>query len=293
MTTSKFPKIYALTYKEVEDILTGPVEVTEKVDGSQFGFGVIDGKLVVRSKGTEMNIDTPQGLFTGAVATVKAAFKKGLLPDGDFFYGESVQNKRHNKLTYDRVPTGNICLFGIKRADGSFETDHAVLSAEAERLGIDVVPLLYSGTITMEDLEKLLDTPSKFGPMMEGIVVKNYELPGKYSPIMVAKLVREDFKEVMRQRPTKGKDNDTKIAELFECYRTEARWDKAIQRVRETGADMTNRAVIGDLIRGLITDIIEEEEDRIKDALWLALKKDFERTVTKGFVDYFLSQNNK
>lgn len=36
--THQYPKIYALGSVEVVDILKYPVEVTEKVDGSQIGF---------------------------------------------------------------------------------------------------------------------------------------------------------------------------------------------------------------------------------------------------------------
>jgi len=46
-----FPKIYSYGYKEVSGILTGEIEVTEKIDGSQFNFGLVDGEIYFRSKG--------------------------------------------------------------------------------------------------------------------------------------------------------------------------------------------------------------------------------------------------
>jgi hypothetical protein len=40
MKTSAFPKILHIGNKQISDLFDGVVEITEKVDGSQLGFGV-------------------------------------------------------------------------------------------------------------------------------------------------------------------------------------------------------------------------------------------------------------
>lgn len=46
MTLHSFPKIFAVGTSYIQDLLNGEVEVTEKVDGSQFVFGKINGEEI-------------------------------------------------------------------------------------------------------------------------------------------------------------------------------------------------------------------------------------------------------
>jgi hypothetical protein len=48
-----FPKIFAIGQDYIKDIFDGEVEVTEKIDGSQFVFGKLAGELYFRSKGKQ------------------------------------------------------------------------------------------------------------------------------------------------------------------------------------------------------------------------------------------------
>lgn len=45
------PKIYALGQRWNHGIFEDLVQVEEKIDGSQFSFGFVDGKVECRSKG--------------------------------------------------------------------------------------------------------------------------------------------------------------------------------------------------------------------------------------------------
>src|SRR3990167_7567137 len=104
-----YPSIYNLGHKAVVDILNWPVMVQEKVDGSQFSFGVDDdGSILIRSKGATMYVDAPQKMFSGAVETVKRL--AGVLHNGWTYRGEVLSKPKHNVLAYDRVPTGNIVI---------------------------------------------------------------------------------------------------------------------------------------------------------------------------------------
>lgn len=196
-----FPKIFAIGKKYVDDILDGEVEITEKIDGSQFGFGKIDGELVCRSKGKIQTIDNPDDMFKKAVEHIVSI--QDVLQDGVFFYAELLNKPKHNNLAYENVPKNNLILFGAKDMKDNFVPIHNVLRAYAKILDIDVVPLIFKGEITMGELEKLLDTKSFLGGVkIEGFVIKNYNKPFMLGdvamPLMSGKWVSEEYKEVAK-----------------------------------------------------------------------------------------------
>lgn len=294
--TSKFPKIYRVDAPEVTGIFDGPVEITEKIDGSQFGFGLINDELVCRSKGALLHQgSTCAGLFAGAVVHVRS-IKDSLTP-GWFYYGEAVQNKRHNKLTYDRVPKGHIVLFGIKKVTEQgavFIDDWNVLNEEAQRLGIDVAPLIYAGVMdSVNDLEELLNKPSVFGAQfMEGVVVKRYGICGRdCSSLMVAKLVNDEFREVQKSKKARKTDKGAaeQLAEIIECYHTTARFDKAIQHLRDAGQLTGTNADIKYLVQEVQRDLLEEEAENIKNDLWAVFSKTIVKGCVKDLANYYMA----
>ena len=66
-----YSDIFALGHKAVLDIFADEVVLEEKIDGSQFSFGLHEGRIQCRSKNTEQFIDAPDGLFQKAVDVVK------------------------------------------------------------------------------------------------------------------------------------------------------------------------------------------------------------------------------
>lgn len=276
--THQYPKIYALGSVEVADILTYPVEVTEKVDGSQIGFGVIDGELIIRSKGSLIVPQQPNNLFKNATEYI-ITIKDRLEPDW-FYYGECLQSPRHNKLKYDRVPRNNIALYGVKDDKGGFHGWEMVKSI-AEGLNIDCVPILGKGCYTVEELEELLEIKSFLGGDIEGIVIA--------SPFISAKLVRQEFKEVMRKKKVKSVQGDTDkaIHEVFSAFCTQSRWDKAIQHLRESGEIVGSSKDIGLIIREIQRDVLEEEESYLKELLWSMFRRKFLSAVVEGFPKYY------
>ena len=72
---SSYGSIYALGHKAVATILDGEVEATEKIDGSQFSFGMVAGRLVCRSKGQVIDQNDP-GMFRLAVQSAIGAMQR-------------------------------------------------------------------------------------------------------------------------------------------------------------------------------------------------------------------------
>src|SRR5688572_14572618 len=107
-----YGSIYALGHKAVATILEGlSVEATEKVDGSQLSFGVIDGELRIRSKGQELHLGADNGMFNLAVANIEAMANS--LVANWVYRGEYLMKPKHNTLAYERVPHNNIILFDV------------------------------------------------------------------------------------------------------------------------------------------------------------------------------------
>lgn len=314
MKSHGFPKIYTVGSSEVKDVFNGAVEITEKLDGSCIGFGIVDGELIVRSKNKELSLTKPESMFAGAVAYIKSIRDK--LPKDVFFYGECVSKPRHNVLTYKTVPAGFVALFAMvdtgmwaakdsntelsSNDDESSSRDakfhrYDELADWAKVLGMGIVQLLWDkkipeGMNVIPLLESFLSKESALGGRMEGIVIKNYSVPqilhGRYCPITIAKMVSDDFKEVKVRKIVKA-DGVSKLDELFDMYRTEARWQKAIQHLEERGELSYNAKDIGLVIQEAHRDLIEECEESFKNALYAMFRKQWLNAATLGAAEYY------
>ena len=182
-------------HRSIVDIFDGPVLVQEKVDGSQISFGVLDGKLSMRSKGVPLDLEQPNSMFALGVEAVKRV--QHLLVDGWVYRGEYLSKPKHNTLAYDRVPSNHIALFDIEilsLGPQNFALS-ATVEAEAERLGFEAAPVLHDGFIgTTNDLRAMLDRVSCLGgAKIEGVVVKNYAKFTDDHKVMMGKLVSDEI----------------------------------------------------------------------------------------------------
>jgi hypothetical protein len=282
-----YPKIFALGHRAVSTIFDDDVIVEEKVDGSQFSFGKFDGKLRCRSKGKEIDLDVPEKMFMAAVDAVRERFHQ--LKDGYTYRGEYLQKPTHNALAYDRVPQGHIMIFDINTGHESYLSPSAKAS-EADIIGFECVPLIWHGKVcSSTELKSYLDRESILGGQkIEGVVVKSLTQFGPDKKAMMGKFVSEAFKEVHKKawgesNPT-GKDI---VAQLVLQYRSEMRWEKAIQHLRDDGVLTNSPQDIGKLIQSIKQDVREECEDAIKEALFKWAWPSVERQLIKGFPEFY------
>jgi hypothetical protein len=287
-----YPKIFSIGTDYISDIFKDVVEITEKVDGSQFVFGKINGELQIRSKGAIIHREDPNKMFAEGVEYVCSI--EDQLPDNTVFYTEYLRVPKHNTLVYDRVPKNHICLYGVSTPERSFTKDRFELDQWAWRLDIDAVPLLYHGMVEkVQDIHELLDQKSYLGGEMnrEGIVVKNYQRPfllgGQPIPLMAGKYVSEAFKEVHRANWSKENTGQGKWQLFKQGFRTEARWDKAIQHMRDDGLLANEPKDIGALIKAVKHDIILEEKEEILKFLWREFSDEVLRESVKGLPEYY------
>ena len=283
-----YPKIFAVGTKYIQDIFSGPVEVTEKVDGSQFSFGELDGELFMRSKGAQLFADNPEKMFAKGVEYVLSI--RTMLPPNTIFYVEYLNKPKHNTLSYARVPRNNMMLFGVMSADQQFDCD---LVKNAEMLGIEPVPVLRRGEIaSASELTSLLDAESILGnAKIEGVVVKNYAkqfmLGGSVLPLMAGKYVSESFKEVHRERWGAEEKSKSRLDIFFDSFRTEARWEKAVQHLRDAGVLEGSPKDIGALFKEIHTDIESEEAEEVKAFLWKEFSGELKRRASAGVAEWY------
>jgi len=282
-----YGKIYNVGHAAVDEVFDAPVVVEEKVDGSQFSFGVFDGELRCRSRGQEIHLDGPASMFDKAIETARRL--QPLLHDGWTYRGEFLQKPKHISLAYDRVPEGHVILFDIAIAEEKYLTATEKL-VEAGRLGLETVPLLFEGEInSAEEVRELLDRGSILGGQkIEGIVIKNYQRFQPDGKVMMAKYVSDRYREVHGKTWKKGQTTSGDIIQqIGEQLCTEARWEKAIQHKRERGELENSPRDIGPLLNEINKDVLEECKDDIKDMLFKWAWKNLARRITSGFPEWY------
>lgn len=283
MKLSSYSKILALGHKAIHDILEGEVVVEEKVDGSQFSFGIIDGELQCRSKGCQVHVVEPDGMFKLGVDTSKSLVDK--LTPGWTYRGEYLQKPKHNTLAYGRAPQGNFILFDVETNPSHF-LGRAEKEVEAARLGLEVVPCYYQGPgsdIGLEKLKSFLENISVLGAQkIEGVVIKNYSkftLDGK---LACAKIVSEEFKEIHGVEWKKNNPNKSDVVEmLIAKYGTEPRRRKAVQTLRDGGKLEGTPKDIGLLLKTVSNDILAECKSDLMEELFDHFWKDIARGINK------------
>lgn len=283
---SSYPSIYALGHRAIVDIFASPVVIEEKIDGSQFSMSRTAGALSCRSKGKDIVIEAPEKMFAKAIETASQLD----LHDGWTYRCEYLQSPKHNTLTYARTPAKHLIVFDICTGPETYLRPDAK-RAECDRIGLECVPCFYDGShgVSKGIAEELLQKDSILGGCkIEGFVVKNYNLFTAEKKIAIAKYVSEAFKEKhtlewKSANPTKTDVIQNLITEL----KTEARYNKAIQHLRDNGAITDTLKDIGPLMKELNCDTEKEECDYIKEKLFAHFWPQIRRGITAGVPEFY------
>lgn len=285
-----YPSIYALGHAQLTDLLLDPVLVEEKIDGSQFSFGIFDGELKVRSKGCQMIVDAPEKMFSFAVDYVKSI--KDKLVNGWTYRAEYLRVPKHNVLCYDRIPKNHLVVFDINTAEEVYLSKKEKQEAAAA-IGLEVVPAFYEGKLdSIEMFRELLNTKSCLGGVdIEGVVVKNYFRFDRSKKALMGKFVSEAFKEVHKVEWKSANPGQGDILQiLIGKYKNQARWLKAMQRLRDAGQLEVSPRDIGKLMTAVKEDIKKECEEEIKEELFKWGFHAIERSVVGGLPEWYKEQ---
>lgn len=283
-----YSEIYNLGNKYIEGLLSLPLTVEEKVDGSQFSVRKEGDTLLYRSHGKQIYAEAPEKMFQLVIDNVS-----GLdFHEGWTYRGEYLQTPHHNTLSYTRTPILNWVLFDIDKGDQDYmEYDEKL--AEAQRLGLECVPFLYRGIVTKELLEGFLEKESFLGnTTIEGVVMKNYSFFNTADhKVTMAKFVSEKFKE--DHRASWGAANPHAgdfIENIVTILKTDARWKKAVQHLEENGELLHDPKDIGPLLKELGVDLLKDEETFIREELFKYAWPKIQRGVTAGFAEWYKNQ---
>lgn len=284
---NSYPSVYAVGHAAIKNLFDGEVQIEEKVDGSQFSFCLRDGELECRSKNVQFTPDMANSMFAKAVETVLDL--KPSLVDGYTYRCEFLQKPKHNTLAYDRVPNKNLILFDVNTGLEQY-LSYEEKKAIADGLGLETVPLLYRGEVKNYDqFTGFLENVSILGGCkIEGVVIKNYSQFTKDKKAAMGKYVSESFKEIhsadWKDRNPGKKDV---IEQIILQYRTPARWQKAVQHLKENGIYEGSPRDIGNLMKEVNADIEKECADEIKEILYKNFYKDIQRGITRGLPEWY------
>lgn len=287
-TVPSYCSSYQLTHKILANIFDGEVVVEEKIDGSQFSFGIVNGAISCRSKGVQINMQEPPKLFAKAVDYVKSI--EPLLHKDWVYRGEAVTSRNHNILCYDRVPKNYIIIFDIEISPQNFLSSD-LREKQATRIGLETVPVYLTGSCSLktEELMGLLEKQSILGGQkIEGFVVKNYNKFGPDKKILLGKVVSSQFKEIHSAKW--GENNPNKsdfIKTLAASYKTDARFYKSIIHLKEKDLLTNSCHDIGPLLKEINADILKECKEEIAEKLFKHFWSEISRTVTKGFPEWY------
>jgi hypothetical protein len=282
-----YPSIFNLGHAAIVDLFRDSVILQEKVDGSQFSFGVRDGELFARSKGQQLIVEAPEKMFTKAIESIKSI--QHLLQDGWTYRGEYLSSPHHNTLTYNRIPRNHIILYDIDVGMDQYSIPSDV-ELYANVLGLESVPTFYVGVVeSFDHFMNLLDRESVLGgPKIEGVVIKNYARWGRDKRPLFGKYVRPEFKEqnsiAFRASNPTSKDI---VQQVIATYRNDVRWNKAIQHLRDEGKLENSMRDIPALFREIPEDILKECREEIEKALWEWAWPKIRRGLTAGLPEYY------
>lgn len=287
MNVHSYPKLWNIGHSAIVDLLKDDVVVEEKVDGSQWSFGVFNGEVRCRSKGKDQLVDAPDKTFMEAISEVVTMAP--LLKDGWTYRGEYLQKPKHNTLPYDRIPAKHIVLFDVNPCDGQWLT-RAEKEAEAARIGLEIVPVLFEGRLeSIAQIEAVLKLTSYLGgPQIEGVAIKNYHRFGADGKPLFGKHVRESFKE---QHSAEWKSKHQSMGDIRDAlgkqFQAPARWQKAVQRLRDEGKLTNSPQDIGSLMKIVQADLDEEAKSEVQVELMKWAWPHIVRVAARGLPEWY------
>lgn len=277
----------------------------EKIDGSQFSFGKVTDKyggtrMMWRSKNCDIQYDTKSDpRFHQAIQNLYANNVFAVAPLNVVFRCELVSTKRHNKLTYNRVPSGFLVVFGAENIATGRSVPRYIWTAVAEQLKLESVRLLGYIDTKEKTATEVINTASGWlnmesmlgGAAIEGVVLKretNWVLNQDGNPIY-CKIVANEFREMMRvKETTKGvRGTEDIIGRIVSMIQTDAVYSKAVQHLMDDGKLTNTVKDIGPLISEIQKDLSEEVSPMAKEVLWEWARHQVVRGVVTPFALWY------
>ena len=298
-----YPKVRTVGHREISELFSDShVVVQEKIDGSNFTFGkTLEGELFALSRSQKLNFSRPEKMFSPALSYVESISDR--ITPGNAFRCEYLRVPRHNVLAYSRIPTNHLVLFEWERQGvvteewQNLSDDRGALANWAWELTIDVVPEITRAKFeSLEDfgqwitMWKFFEKDSYLGGVpIEGVVVKNFHRFSESGHPLIGKFVRPEFKEQMAQVKRDNGETPGKIEAIGLRCGGPARWQKAVQFLRDAGELQGGPEDIPALIKRVQQDVDAECQDEIKEALWKQFKGAVFKDCRQGLPEWYKS----
>lgn len=301
----EYPKINASHKLGQESILDGEVVLEEKTDGSQFRISITSDGFEFGSKRVEFNQRGVDSNFRLGVNTFTENNKNfdddnriGADVKAVHFFGEYFKSEKQNTIKYDRMPKNHIMLFDVAIEyynKPMHWCNNDQVDIWANDLEIEAVPVLGTGTFTMEQVKELAEQESVLGgSKREGVIIKarnrqyNTTLASLAEhPWMIAKYVRPEFQEDNR---AEHPGNKGKLQELCEAYNNPNIWKKSVARLRDESQLEGSMKDLAKIIPDVMKDVESEWKETIMNDLWKIYGKDIIKHSVKGVPQWYQEQ---
>ena len=267
MVFYKYPDIERLGSDENRDTLSVNedfIVVEEKCDGGNGSFWLGDDRVIYeQSRNRNLIVEKDEKAFIKQRLWLRERLKgKELNPDYIYF----VEWMSRHTINYTNVP--DVIGFDIRlkhsaTSDGmGLFIGRELKEKEFERLGIECVPLVWkghTGDLKKIEITSLIGKSKYYDGMAEGIVIKNYGRKNGFGQQLMAKVVRDEFKEANKCVFGSVKCTDSDTVKIVDEFATEARVRKTIHTLTQEEGLKLEMALMKYLPTRVIKDILKEE----------------------------------
>ena len=300
----KYPKVLSLGQPLIVEIFDDPVEISEKLDGSQVRINLTEFHVQCGSK----NVDIADNkMFAIAHEQANRIWQNNVwqaFGSDITLFCEFLNKEKHNVLVYDHVCHNNLYLFGGMCNNRHLQTQELIELANA--LDIEPPNILASEIKidNQDDLNEYLKIQSVLGgTILEGIVIKNYHntypallasTQAFFSYPLAGKLVRDDFKERLNKEWGIKKKKELPLNRVTTEFLTEARFHKSVQHLRDQNLITYEMNNLKNIIPEFYNDLLDEERDAIMEIamvdFWRQLKRKCDNYVVQEWKRYLLDK---
>lgn len=246
METRYYQHIERLNSDDVDGILNGKVYLFTKLDGTNIGIHLEDGKVVVNSRKREISIESDNaGSCQYVLDTPKFKAYLDKHPN-HYLYGEFLV--KHTIRTYKETAWRKVYIFDVVEYSGERPRylTYDEYSPLLEEFGIEYIPCIAvlnnpTEQTVLNYVDKSNFLQANEADAGEGIVIKRYDFTNKYGRTSWAKIVRAEFSANKKSSVVKMNDIE---ASIVEQYVTISFIEKEISKVLEAvGGEWDNKYI--------------------------------------------------
>lgn len=271
MTFYKYPDIERLGSDENRDLLSVNedfINVEEKIDGGNGAFCLgEDGVINEQSRNRNLTEEKDEKTFNKQRLYLRERLKgKELNPDYIYF----IEWMARHTICYTNAP--DVVGFDIRLKHSATSEGTGLFigrelkEKEFERLGIECIPLIWkghTGDLKKIEITTLIGKSKYYDGMAEGVVIKNYGRKNGFGQQLMAKVVRDEFKEANKCVFGSVKCPDSDTVKIVEEFVTEARVRKMVFTLTQEEGLKLEMALMKFLPTRVIKDVLKEEFSNI------------------------------